>query len=220
MQPCSLIVADPNTLMLQALAELFERDRRFTLVATSKTAEGFLETCLRVPVDIGIVEWTIPQLGAERLLGILRDRPDAPRIIVYAASNDAEVPRRAMAAGAAGFCNRDLPQDQLLDMAATVAKGRMVFPYVDVRSLKRDPRESLTEREKTMLAALARGRTNTELAADLGISINTVKFHLRNLYEKLGFETARRPSPSTIRAKLDGRGLIAMRRLVDLAARE
>jgi two-component system nitrate/nitrite response regulator NarP len=186
MQPCSLIVADSNTLMLQALAELFERDRRFTLVATSKTAEGFLETCLLVPVDIGIVEWTIPQLGAERLLGILRDRPDAPRIIVYAASNDVEVPRRAMAAGAAGFCNRDLPQDQLLDMAATVAKGRMVFPYVDVRSLKRDPRETLTEREKAMLAALARGRTNTELAADLGISINTVKFHLRNLYEKLG----------------------------------
>lgn len=186
MQRFSLIVADSNTLMLQALAELFERDRRFTLVATSKTAEGFLETCLRVPVDVGLVEWTIPQLGAERLLGILRDRPDAPRIIVYAASNDGEVPRRAMAAGAAGFCNRDLPQDQLLDMAATVAKGRMVFPYVDVRSLKRDPRESLTEREKAMLAALARGRTNTELAADLGISINTVKFHLRNLYEKLG----------------------------------
>uniref|UniRef100_UPI003593FD73 response regulator n=1 Tax=Aestuariivirga sp. TaxID=2650926 RepID=UPI003593FD73 len=97
----SLIVADPNTLMLQALAELFERDRRFSLVATSKTAEGFLETCLRVPVDLGIVEWTIPQLGAERLLAILRDRPQAPRIIVYAASNDPDVPRRAMAAGAA-----------------------------------------------------------------------------------------------------------------------
>ena len=48
----SVIVADPNTIMLQALSELFERDRRFTLVATSKTAEGFLESCLRVPVDI------------------------------------------------------------------------------------------------------------------------------------------------------------------------
>ncbi|MFO1121232.1 MAG: response regulator transcription factor [Hyphomicrobiales bacterium] len=186
MQPRSLIVADSNTLMLQALAELFERDRRFTLVATSKTAEGFLETCLRVPVDIGIIDWTIPQLGAERLLAILRDRPNAPRIIVYAATTDSDVPRRAMAAGAAGFCPRDAPQDQLLDMAATVATGRMVFPFMDVRSLKRDPRETLTEREKTMLASLARGRTNTELAADLGISINTVKFHLRNLYEKLG----------------------------------
>ena len=45
--------------------------------------------------------------------------------------------------------------------------------------------DQLTEREKAMLAALARGRTNTELAAELNISINTVKFHLRNLYEKL-----------------------------------
>ncbi len=184
----SIIVADSNPLMLQALAELFERDRRFSLVATSKTAEGFLESCLRVPVDIGVIDWAIPQLGAERLLSILRDRPTAPRIIVYASSQDADVPRRALAAGAAGFCDRDAPQEQLLDIAATVATGRMVFPYVDVRSLKRDPRESLTEREKTMLAALAKGRTNTELAADLGISINTVKFHLRNLYEKLGLK--------------------------------
>ena len=45
--------------------------------------------------------------------------------------------------------------------------------------------QSLTEREKTLLAALAKGRTNIELAAELDISINTVKFHLRNLYEKL-----------------------------------
>ena len=95
----SVIVADPNTIMLQALSELFERDKRFSLVATSKTAEGFLESCLRVPVDIGVVDWTIPQLGAERLLGILRDRPDAPRIIVYSGSPDPDVPRRAMAAG-------------------------------------------------------------------------------------------------------------------------
>ena len=92
-----------------------------------------------------------------------------------------------MAAGAAAFLTRDAPEQQLLDVAATVAGGRMVFPYMDVRGLKRDPRDSLTEREKTLLAALAKGRTNTELAAELDISINTVKFHLRNLYEKLGF---------------------------------
>jgi two-component system nitrate/nitrite response regulator NarP len=181
----SLIIADPNTIMLQALSDLFERDKRFSLVATSKTAEGFLESCLRVPVDIGIVDWSIPQLGAERLLGILRDRPNSPRIIVYASGGDPDVPRRALAAGAAAFCTRDAPEQQLLDVALSVATGRMVFPYMDVRSLKRDPRESLTEREKTMLSALAKGRTNTELAAELGISINTVKFHLRNLYEKL-----------------------------------
>jgi two-component system nitrate/nitrite response regulator NarP len=165
----SLIIADPNTIMLQALSDLFERDKRFSLVATTKTAEGFLESCLRVPVDIGIVDWSIPQLGAERLLGILRDRPNAPRIIVYASGGDPDVPRRALAAGAAAFCTRDAPEQQLLDVALSVATGR----------------ETLTEREKAMLTALAKGRTNNELAAELGISINTVKFHLRNLYEKL-----------------------------------
>jgi len=184
--PIELILADPNPLMLQALSEIFERDRRFSLVATAKSAEGFLEACLRAPVPVGVIDWTLPQLGAERLLAILREHPKPPRIVVYASPGDPDIARRAMAAGAAGFCTRDTPPEQLLDIAATVAAGRMVFPFLDVRGLKRDPREDLTAREKTMLAALARGRTNTELAVELAISINTVKFHLRNLYDKLG----------------------------------
>jgi DNA-binding NarL/FixJ family response regulator len=182
-----LILGDPNPLMLQALSEIFDRDRRFSLVATAKTAEGFLEACLRAPVAVGIIDWSLPLLGAERLLGIMRDQPKPPRMIIYASTIDPDIPRRAMAAGAAGFCTRDTPPAELLDIAAMVAAGRMMFPFLDVRSLKRDPREELTAREKTMLAALARGRTNIELAKDLAISVNTVKFHLRNLYEKLGF---------------------------------
>jgi two-component system nitrate/nitrite response regulator NarP len=185
--PIELILADPNPLMLQALSEIFERDRRFSLVATTKTAEGFLEACLRAPVPVGVIDWSLPLLGAERLLAILRESLKPPRIVVYAAPGDPDIARRAMAAGAAGFCTRDTPPEQLLDLTAAVAASRMVFPFLDVRGLKRDPRDDLTGREKTMLAALARGRTNTELSAELGISINTVKFHLRNLYDKLGF---------------------------------
>ena len=185
--PIELILADPNPLMLQALSEIFDRDRRFSLVSTAKTAEGFLEACLRAPVPLGVIDWSLPLLGAERLLAILRDRPSPPRVVIYASSTDPDIPRRAMAAGAAGFCTRDTPPEQLLDIVAAVAAGRMVFPFLDVRSLRRDPREELTEREKTMLSALARGRTNSELAREIGISINTVKFHLRNLYETLGF---------------------------------
>ncbi len=186
--PVELNLADPNPLMLQALAEIFDRDRRFSLVATAKTAEGFLEACIRAPVPVGVIDWSLPLLGAERLMPILRDQPKPPRIVIYASSNDPDIPRRAMAAGAAGFCTRETSPEHLMDIVAAVAGGRMVFPFLDVRALKRDPREELTEREKTLLSALARGRTNGELAAELHISINTVKFHLRNLYEKLGFK--------------------------------
>jgi two-component system, NarL family, nitrate/nitrite response regulator NarP len=186
--PVELNLADPNPLMLQALAEIFDRDRRFSLVATAKTAEGFLEACIRAPVPVGVIDWSLPLLGAERLIPILRDQPRPPRIVIYASSNDPDIPRRAMAAGAAGFCTRETSPENLMDIVAAVAGGRMVFPFLDVRALRRDPREELTEREKTLLSALARGRTNGELAAELHISINTVKFHLRNLYEKLGFK--------------------------------
>jgi two-component system nitrate/nitrite response regulator NarP len=186
--PIDIALGQSNPLMLQALAEAVERDPRFSLVVTAKTAEGFLESVLRLPVPVGVIDWNLPQLGGERLLEILRGTQGAPRIVVTASSADPDLARRAMAAGAAAFCPHETAGEQLLDVAASVAKGQMVFPYLDVRQLKSDPKEQLTARERTMLAALARGRTNTELAADLGISINTVKFHLRNLYEKLGFK--------------------------------
>ena len=184
----SVVLANSNALILQALADLVEGDRRFTLLGTSKTAEGCLELCLRLAVEICVVEWTIPKLGAEQLLQLLRDHPSAPRSVVYASGNDPNVVRSALAAGAAGFSTSDMPHERLLDIMASVAAGKMVFPYVDIRTLKQDPRESLTDRERTILAELAQGRTNTELARHLGISTNTVKFHLRNLYDKLGLK--------------------------------
>jgi len=62
----------------------------------------------------------------------------------------------------------------------------MVFPFgVGARVADEAPQTRLTERERDLLAALASGRTNAQLAKDLDISVNTVKFHLKNLYEKL-----------------------------------
>ena len=75
--------------------------------------------------------------------------------------------------------------DIIDDIIAEVAAGRMVFPFLDVRKLRQDPMSVLTRRERVLLTSLAQGRTNKELAADLNISLNTVKFHLRNLFEKL-----------------------------------
>jgi two-component system nitrate/nitrite response regulator NarP len=184
--PISVALADNNPLMLSALSDLFERDSRFTLVATLSSAEAFLEMMGRMPTQIGVVDWALPTLGGERLLESLRGRANAPRILVHGPEGDMDLVRRAMAAGAAGFCARsNLPQ-QLIDVAYAVAQGQMVFPFIDVRALNHDPTTALTTRERALLSALARGLANKDLAAELDISVNTVKFHLRNLYDKLG----------------------------------
>lgn len=180
----TLMLGDANPLMLAAMSEIFEKDRRFSLVATAATAEGFLGMVMRMPVQVGVIDWNLPALGGARLIDVLRTQPKAPRLVVYA-EDTGDIPRKAMAAGAAGFVSRSESVERLLETCVAVAKGQMVFPFLDIRSLKQDPIESLSPREKTLLEALSKGLTNRELARDLEISENTVKFHLSNLFEKL-----------------------------------
>ncbi|MEM7438417.1 MAG: response regulator transcription factor [Pseudomonadota bacterium] len=182
--PIDIMLADSNPLVLSAMSENFERDPRFSVMATTSTAEGFLSTVIRVPVQVGVIDWNLPVIGAARLIEVLREQENAPRLVVYGdASGDA--PRQAMSAGAAGFTPRSSEVEALLKTCADVAAGKMVFPFIDVRELKKDPIESLSRKERAIMEALSQGMTNRELSKELGISTNTVKFHLSNLYEKL-----------------------------------
>ncbi|WGI23436.1 response regulator transcription factor [Amylibacter sp. IMCC11727] len=183
-RPIEIMLADANPLVLSAMSELFERDARFSLVATSATAEGFLGMVMRLKVDVGVIDWNLPALGGGKLIEVLREQDNAPRFVVYG-ENAKNLPRLAMTAGAAGFAPRSADGTALLNTCADVAAGKMVFPFIDVRELQTDPMQSLSRKERVMLEALSKGLTNRELSKELGISTNTVKFHLSNMYDKL-----------------------------------
>lgn len=180
-----IMLADGNPLVLSALSEVFERDARFSLVATSATSEGFLSMIMRVPVAVCVLDWNIPALGAEKLIDVLRAQETPPRIVIYGHDNDMTVPQRAMMCGAAAFVSRAAPTDMMIQTCLDVAAGKMVFPYLDIRELKADPIDALSRKERQILEALAEGLTNKQLATRLEISTNTVKFHLSNIFDKL-----------------------------------
>lgn len=184
----SIILGDSNPLVLSALSEVFDRDIRFSLLSTSATAEGFLSTVTRIPAQVGIIEWSLPVMGGARLMELLRDEPAAPRIVVYG-DQASEAHLGALGAGAAGFVPRSGAVETLLETCLAVAHGKMVFPYLDVRDLQKNLLQSLSRREADMLEALSKGLTNRELSRELGISANTVKFHLSNLYDKLSVKS-------------------------------
>ncbi|MEH6360042.1 MAG: response regulator transcription factor, partial [Amylibacter sp.] len=163
-KPIEVVLADPNPLILSAMSEKFLADPRFSLVSTVVNAESFISTVMRLPVDLGIVCWNLPQLGGEKVIEILRDHPTAPKILIYSQNISNDVPRRAMMAGAAGYCGKDQTVDELMATSVSVAEGKMVFPFMDVRELQADPLFLLTKREKIMLQSLANGLTNKELA--------------------------------------------------------
>ena len=182
--PVEIVLADSNPLVLSALSEIIERDARFSLVATAATAEGFLGIAMRVPVAIGVIDWNLPILGGAKLIEILREQVNAPKLVIYG-DDIGDLPRLAMTAGAAGFATRKGEVEGLLTTCIEVASGKMVFPFIDIRDLQRDPINSLSLKERAMLVELSTGKTNRELSKSLGISINTVKFHLSNLFDKL-----------------------------------
>lgn len=184
----TVALADSNPLVLSAMSELFERDSRFSLMSTTSSAEGFLGNVSRLPPAVGIIDWALPVMGGAQLLAQIRELTGGPSIVIYGdESSDAHL--GALAAGAAGFVSRNDPVDTLLDTCISVAAGKMVFPYLDVRELQNNPLQTLSRREADMLAALSKGLTNRELSRELNISLNTVKFHLSNLYDKLSVKS-------------------------------
>jgi two-component system nitrate/nitrite response regulator NarL len=183
--PIEVLLADDHPLLLRGLRQVFEEDERFRVVATASDGERLLDAIERFPVDVVVMGWLMPYRDGEAVLKQLRGRASAPRIVVYSGLEDLSVPRRVMALGGAGFCSKRVAPEELRDVVAAVAAGRMVFPY-EAAQERDDPLAGLTEREREILAALASGQRTAQLAHALGISPNTLKFHLKNIYLKLG----------------------------------
>jgi two-component system, NarL family, nitrate/nitrite response regulator NarL len=184
--PIEVGIADKSPLVVAALRQLLARTGRFSLVAVASDGEGFLEAVQRVHFDVGVIGWVMPNRDGRGVLEALKDRPESPRVVVYTGDPDPTLPRRALALGAAGFVSKREPPERLLDAVEAVARGQMVFPFLDVRGgLDADPLGGLSPRERELLGALGSGQTNAELARNFGVSVNTVKFHLRNLFDKL-----------------------------------
>ena len=108
------------------------------------------------------------------------------RIIVKFQTLRPNLVRDAMQAGAWGCFAADDSPETLLSVLTSVANGRASYPFVDFSLLKDDPFEQLTRRESEVLDALSQGWSNTQISSRLGISENTVKYHLKLIYGKLG----------------------------------
>lgn len=184
--PIRVGVADKSPLVQAALTHLLKTDPRFELVDVWPDGESLLQALDDCHIDVVVSGWVIKPGDGKYLLDRLRVRPDPPRVVIYTGASSDAIPAQSMAHGAAAYVSKSERPELLLDTIESVAHGRMVFPFLDVRKVNQSPLTSLTRRELEVLSALAAGNTNKEIAADLGLSLNTVKFHVKNLFQKLG----------------------------------
>lgn len=181
--PIKLAVADKSPLVRAGLEKIFGEDDRFDLVLIVDDGDQLVDAVGTQSVDVAVIGWDMPERDAPGVLSALNG--SKVRVVIYTGNPRPDVPRRAMQMGAAGFCSKTETPKRIIETVLDVADGRMVFPFMSLADEDGGWFEQLTQRERELLAMLSEGRTNQQIAYDLGISLNTVKFHLKNLFSKL-----------------------------------
>ena len=169
-----------------ALKAILDNGGQFALAITADDLSTFRRRLEGSDVRIVILAGPRAEGDMVALIQWCRRYRAELRVIVQFAILRADLVRDAMQAGAWGCFAADDAPEILLSILASVAQGRVSFPFVDLSALKHDPFEQLTVRERDVLRALSQGWTNLQISTRLGISENTVKYHLKIIYEKLG----------------------------------
>lgn len=184
--PLGVAVIDKNPLVRRGLGQMLHEDGRFRMVMEASDGADFVRQFETVEnpgaVDIVVAGWVMPNMDGRGLLQRLAGMAATPKVVIYTGEFNDPAARAAAREGARAFCSKSEPPEALLEVIVAVSEGDRVFP---LSAGADSPLDTLTRRERELLASLANGSTNAQLAEELGVSVNTIKFHLRNLYEKL-----------------------------------
>jgi two-component system response regulator DesR len=146
---------------------------------SARTGAEALAVCRRYEPHVALVDLFLGSESGPEICERLRAEAPAPRVLLMSGAGGIS-PRAARAAGAAGFISKDWPAPEIAKLVRMVGDGQEVF-----RDTGRQT-PTLTDREGEILALIAGGATNREIAAALFLSPHTVKEHTSTLYRKLG----------------------------------
>lgn len=186
--PIQVVIADDHALVLEGLRSLLTAEPDINVIATATDGERLLEAVGRFQPDVVISDIQMPYLDGFHCLPQIRRSSPKTHVLFLTAYTDGQTIQSALAAGADGLLLKTAPPDQTVQAIRQVMAGQMVFPAAARRWLSMEREETavtLSERETEVLALVAQGLTNDQVARQLHVSANTVKFHLKNIYEQL-----------------------------------
>jgi len=178
---------DDHPLMREGIAAVIRNESDMQLVAEASTGHEAIQGFREHQPDVTLMDVRMPDMGGiDALLAIRTEFADARVIMLTTFEGDAEI-QRALEAGAQGYMLKSMPRKQLVDMIRKVHAGKKQIPLeVAVRLSEHIGDEMLSKREVEVLQKVAAGNRNSDIAALLFISEETVKGHVKHIMEKLG----------------------------------
>lgn len=194
-----VLVADDHTVVREGIRHVLEGEPGFTIVAEAATAADAVRLAEAHRPDVILLDITMPgESGLQAAARLRRLVPDS-RILILSMHDNPEYMLESVRAGAHGYLLKDSAATELRQAIRAVQRGEEYFSAPIAHRLRAavrgqsgelpGPLDVLTGREREVLVGVALGRTNKEIAGELGISHRTVETHRESLMRKLGIKT-------------------------------
>lgn len=189
--PARLVIVDDHPIVRGGLRAYLGFVGGLEVVGEAGSAEEALEVVRTHAPDLVLLDLKLPGTDGLHLLPLLKREAPGTRVLVLTSFLDEDYLREALRLGASGYLLKHAGQGALLDGVRAALRGeRPLDPAATamLAGLREDPLESLTPREREVLARLAQGMSNKAIAARLGVAEKTIKTHVSSVLGKLGFK--------------------------------
>ena len=189
----TVVVVDDHAFFRDGGSRGLSRSGQIDVVAEAETGREALEVIERERPAVALVDYQMPDMdGLAVVHAIVRDRLPT-RVLLLSAFTDSAVVFKALEEGAAGYLSKNARRHEIVDAVLGVARGATIVPPElagglanEIRLRAQSQAPVLSDRERQVLEAFARGLSIPQVASELYISASTVKTHTQRLYEKLG----------------------------------
>jgi DNA-binding NarL/FixJ family response regulator len=194
MRPISVLIVDDHPVVRQGLRVLLEVQDGMEVVGEAGDGAAALELAAEHSPDVILLDLKLPGMDGIAVLGELRARGSAARVLVLTSATEPASASQAVRSGAAGVVYKDVDPDALVRAIRSVHDGHLLLApeaagtLVRSASMTMGGMDALTAREREVLAELAKGRSNREIARALNVSEKTVKAHVSSVLSKLGVQ--------------------------------
>jgi len=187
MEKIRVLIADDHAIVRMGLASLLGTNKRIEVVGDAFDGEDAVRKALALRPDVVIMDLVMPRKDGVAATAELHEKAPGVKVLILTTFSSSEDISKALDAGAFGAALKSTGNDELIAAALAVARGERYLTEEISQLLEEDPPiPCLSPRQVEILESIARGLTNKEISAQLGISLESVKSHVKILLEKLG----------------------------------
>jgi DNA-binding NarL/FixJ family response regulator len=183
-----LLIADDHPLVVVGIRQMLEADKSFEVVGTAASGSEVLPLVGRLNPDVVLLDLRMPGIDGLGCVERIRARHPNVKIVILSVATDPEQIQAAFKRGACGFVIKSIDPKDLVSAIRQAVEGT-AFHALGLPALTENAAAraaGLTERELTIMKGVARGLSNQAIGKEVWVTEQTVKFHLTNIYRKLG----------------------------------